>query len=398
LLGHAILFAIIARQALEATETATATAVAIDADAGSTLWSDAVTAAASPTWVDLRSVAETPLAPPQPEPPPEALATADQARRAQSESAPQRGTTEERVAAAADSGDRGGRMTSAAFRRDRSVLRTRLADNATDNQISRERTAATASSPQPVRQEPRVGVGDSSQSRRRRPADSAMPSEQLAADPDGIFDPQVTADAARSQQSDRGRALARTDGPLDTDQGRRRFDVDKVGVAQETRAVRAASDETHPGRLELSSAAAPGAGGGGEGPSDAPGAVARPSAGAAPAAYGATRDAPRGRDLTLSAAEREYLRELAEIQRRVHSTLVFPRRLALELEQGETVVHFVVRPDGRLEGNVRITKSAGFEEFDTEAVRAVTRAAPFPPMSQRRSFSMQIGFDNPMVR
>jgi protein TonB len=100
----------------------------------------------------------------------------------------------------------------------------------------------------------------------------------------------------------------------------------------------------------------------------------------------------------MSAAEREYQRSLAEIQRRVHARLRFPRRLALELEQGEAVVRFVVRPDGRIDGAVRIVKSAGFDEFDAEAVSAVTRAAPFPPMSRALSFSMQIGFDNPMVR
>jgi TonB family protein len=100
----------------------------------------------------------------------------------------------------------------------------------------------------------------------------------------------------------------------------------------------------------------------------------------------------------MSASEREYQRSLAEIQRRVVSRLRFPRRLALELEQGEVVVHFVVRPDGRIDGAVRIVKSAGFDEFDAEAVSAVTRAAPFPPMSRPLSASMQIGFDNPLVR
>jgi TonB family protein len=391
LLGHAALFGIIARQASETTAV-----VAVDGE-GDAVWSDAVAAAANPTWVDLRSAAETPLAP---EPPSEqeVLAQADQARHAESESAPQRGTTDERQRAAADAGDAGGRLAPLAFRRDRSTLRTRLADNASSYQISHERTAATASSPQPVRQEPRVGVGDSSRARRRRPADSSTPSESLSADPDGVFDPQTTADPGRSQQSDKGRELARSDGPLDTDQGRRRFDVEKTGLAQDAHDLRAASNESHPGRFELSAPAAAGAGTGGQGTGAAPGAVARPSSGSAAAVYGASREAPRGRDLTLSAAEREYQRELAEIQRRVHRALIFPRRLALELEQGETVVHFVVRPDGRLEGDVRITKSAGFDEFDHEAVRAVTRAAPFPPMNQRRSFSMQIGFDNPLVR
>jgi protein TonB len=100
----------------------------------------------------------------------------------------------------------------------------------------------------------------------------------------------------------------------------------------------------------------------------------------------------------MSAAEREYQRNLAEVQRRVSSRLRFPKRLALELEQGETVVHFALRADGRIDGAVRIVKSAGFDEFDAEAVSAVTRAAPFPPMSRAMTISMPISFDNPLVR
>jgi len=100
----------------------------------------------------------------------------------------------------------------------------------------------------------------------------------------------------------------------------------------------------------------------------------------------------------MSAAEREYRRALGEIQRRVSKALRFPKRLALELEQGETVVYFVLRPDGRIDGKVRILKSAGFDEFDAEAVSAVTRAAPFPPMNRQFAISMPISFDNPLVR
>jgi TonB family protein len=82
----------------------------------------------------------------------------------------------------------------------------------------------------------------------------------------------------------------------------------------------------------------------------------------------------------------------------VASVLRFPKRLALMLEQGETVVQFVVRADGRLQGSVKVVKSAGFAEFDQEAVAAVTRAAPFPAVGHPLSVSMPIAFDNPVVR
>jgi len=388
LLGHVALFAIIVRQAQEP--------VALFSDENAALWADAAAAAASPTWVDLRSITE--LAPPEPPPPPEHLPVADQARSVTAESAPQRGTTEERGAAAADTGAGAGRPSLLAFRRDRSTLRTRAADSARDYRISHERTSSQTSSPQPVRQEPRVGAGDSSRTRRRRPADSAAAGETLPADPDGVFDKQLTLHLGQSQQSDTGTESARSDGPLDAEQGRRRFDVTQHGVAQDAQSARAASNEQRPGRFELSAPAAAGGGNEGRGPSETPGAVSRNTTGEASAVRGARAEAPRGPDLAMSAAEREYRRALGEIQRRVEKSLRFPKRLALELEQGEAVVHFVLRPDGRIEGAVRVVKSAGFDEFDAEAVGAVQRAAPFPPMSRAFTISMPISFDNPLVR
>jgi len=364
-------------------------------DENAALWADAAAAAASPTWVDLRTAAELP--PPEPEPA-QTLAAADQARSVAVESSPQRGTTEERAAPATDSGEGTGRPALLAFRRDRSTLRTRAADNASAYQVERERTAAHASSPQPLRQEPRVGIGDSSRDRRRRPADAVAASDTLPSDADGAFDAQKTAPSGRSQQSDNGADLSRGDGPLAAEQGHRRFDVNQSGVAQDAQSVRGASNESHPGRFELSTPAAAGGGAEGRGPGAEPGAVSRPSPGNAAAVRGAQADAPRGADLAVSAAEREYRRALGEIQRRVSKALRFPKRLALELEQGETVVYFVLRPDGRIDGTVRILKSAGFDEFDAEAVSAVTRAAPFPPMNRQFAISMPISFDNPLVR
>jgi TonB family protein len=82
----------------------------------------------------------------------------------------------------------------------------------------------------------------------------------------------------------------------------------------------------------------------------------------------------------------------------VKAALKFPKKLGLMLEQGETVVHFVVRADGRLAGAVTVIKSAGFDEFDAAAVSAVNRAAPFPATGRALSVSMPIAFDNPLVR
>ena len=81
----------------------------------------------------------------------------------------------------------------------------------------------------------------------------------------------------------------------------------------------------------------------------------------------------------------------------------FPRALALRLEQGETVLRFVVLPDGNLGDAIQIVKSSGFAEFDQEAVDAVRRASPFGPMpdpARARSLLVKllVAFPNPVIR
>ena len=75
----------------------------------------------------------------------------------------------------------------------------------------------------------------------------------------------------------------------------------------------------------------------------------------------------------------------------------------MRLEQGETVVRFVVDVDGRIRSGVQVMKSSGFDEFDLEAARAVERAAPFPPLppalaAHALPVSMRVAFENPLVR
>ena len=78
--------------------------------------------------------------------------------------------------------------------------------------------------------------------------------------------------------------------------------------------------------------------------------------------------------------------------------LRFPKRLALLLEQGEAIVQFMVERDGRVWGDVKLLKSAGFEEFDREALEVVRRAAPFPQLPQRLLVRMRVPFENPIIR
>lgn len=96
--------------------------------------------------------------------------------------------------------------------------------------------------------------------------------------------------------------------------------------------------------------------------------------------------------------ERVYAREHLEIRRRVQRFLRFPRRLAVMLEQGEAIILFQVERDGRISGDVKLEKSAGFEEFDREAMEVVRRAAPFPILPKKLVVRLRIPFENPMIQ
>jgi protein TonB len=193
-------------------------------------------------------------------------------------------------------------------------------------------------------------------------------------------------------------------GPLDGERGARSFDVAAIGPAvADDRVTRAASAERHPSITDLSRVAAPGSGDAGRGPAAAdPGAVARPTSGTAPASAGVPGvTAPADGDTTR---ERRYWHYSSQVRDRIQRLLVFPKALALRLEQGETIVRFVIDPDGGVRGGVRVIKSSGFAEFDEAALTAVRRAAPFPAPppggAQAAPFPVRlvIPFEDPLIQ
>lgn len=292
----------------------------------------------------------------------------------------------------ADSGQAVGKPLPPAFRRDRSTLHVQLSNGARTYQAEHERTSRVASSNQAERREPVVGRGDLAKTQRLA-QDEVLSSPQLQA---GIAEtPSSGAEGQDEQKAVLGGDVA-GQGPLAAEQGERRFDVDRLGPARDVRLQPARSDELRPGRMDLAAVSAPGPHDGelGRGPGDTPGVLPRPSSGRA--AMVSTRvtgtanaDGPGDRQRAL--------REL-EIRRRIGQYLRFPRRLALMLEQGETIVAFVVDAGGQVVGGIRVVKSAGFAEFDEEAVSAVRRAAPFAPPGRALALSVRVPFQNPLVR
>ena len=374
-------------------------------------------------WIDVSSAAElaeapAALVPPSvqtPPPPPSRAAFEADARRDLALATAERvADGRDRAAPAPDKGERAGRVTDGAWRRDRSTMHSELSDGATSSQPARLRTTtAQSSSPQAVRREPVVGTGDAPRS--ETPA--SRPSAPQIAAPDES----PAGDSARTAEGDRARSevvaaaeLPRAaespsrdqgKGPLDTEQGARSFDSAARGAPTDDRSQRAASNELHPGITDLSRtgvrAREPALSG--RGPGDAPGAVDRPSHGAAPAELGLPRVQQVGGDVAGPTQDRHYDLYIRDITRRVNSLRQFPKRLALRLEQGETIVRFVVGADGRIRDGVQVMKSSGFDEFDLEAARAVERAAPFPPLppalaAHALPVSMRVAFENPLVR
>jgi TonB family protein len=197
--------------------------------------------------------------------------------------------------------------------------------------------------------------------------------------------------------------FASTQGPLDGEAGTRSFDVERPAIAaSDDRASRAASTAQHPSITDLTLASVSGNTGEGHGPSDTPGAVARPSVGPAPALAG-TRGTVSGVDQAAATRERIYDRYYQEITARIGRALIWPRRLALQLEQGETLVRFVVQSDGHLVADAQVVKSSGFVEFDQAALAAVRKASPFPPMPHGGrhdplGINLWVPFSNPVIR
>jgi protein TonB len=315
-----------------------------------------------------------------------------------------------RQAPAPDMGDDGGHAPDHAFRRDNSTLRSRLTDGAAEAQLARTRTAGRPASPQAIRREPVVGIGDAVRTATPRRAPSPSSKATLAvASADGAGPAGTQAEAVAAQEAQPpvpaaelgALALpARTSGPLDAEAGARSFDNERPGKAADDDTQRAASNELHPGRTDFTRPAAVSNANAstGRGPGSLAGAVARPASGTAPSELGASNRDAADADANERARARRYQRFELEIRQRVNQVLEFPKPLALRMEQGVTIVYFVVGVDGKVADGPRVVKSSGFNEFDLAAVQAVRRAAPFPPMPFMLPMSMSVIFDNPVIR
>jgi TonB family protein len=347
-----------------------------------------------PCWVDLVSPSTLP---PESLSVPEVINESSSAVALDSGARARMGTLAGGRAPAPDQGTNVGKMLSPAFRLDRSTLHERLTNAAHVYAPEHEHTAQSASSRQAERREPTVGVGDFA--RRQRPSTNTR---SALSPPGDESDEKAQAFLALDEKprlAESGTGVFRVVGPLDAEEGERRFDVEREGIARDSRSTPLLSDDAHPSKMDLSAASAPGPKNGslGHGIGEGPGAVAGFSRGSSPSTKGNRGVAASG-GAGDDAAERLRVHHELDIRRRIDQFLRFPQHLALMLEQGETILAFVVAADGRLAGRIEVVKSAGFVEFDEEAVAAVRRAAPFSPPGRTLALSLRVPFQNPVVR
>jgi TonB family protein len=90
---------------------------------------------------------------------------------------------------------------------------------------------------------------------------------------------------------------------------------------------------------------------------------------------GTSTDTASGSGRIAVSAKRQnpYFRRMYS---RLDKKIVFPKDLALSMDQGEVIVTFTLNADGSV-GAVRVKLSSRFEQFDKAVIAAVKAAAPF---------------------
>jgi periplasmic protein TonB len=90
----------------------------------------------------------------------------------------------------------------------------------------------------------------------------------------------------------------------------------------------------------------------------------------------------------------QYLSYIAQIARTLELIWKYPKEAGDRGQQGQTVLKITILDDGTLEA-AELTHSSGYALLDGEALRAVKRLAPYPPLPtswHRRQWDLTISF------
>jgi len=90
----------------------------------------------------------------------------------------------------------------------------------------------------------------------------------------------------------------------------------------------------------------------------------------------------------------QYLSYIAQIARTLELIWKYPKEAGDRGQQGQTVIKIVIQGDGTLEA-AELMRSSGYALLDGEALRAVRRLAPYPPLPRswhRSQWDLTISF------
>ena len=101
------------------------------------------------------------------------------------------------------------------------------------------------------------------------------------------------------------------------------------------------------------------------------------------------RDVEEGETISLDTREFKYLSYFSKLKDKIRMVWEYPKSARMAGLEGRLLVRFVINDDGSLR-YVEVMRSSGIPVLDDAALRAVRKAAPFPPVPEDLGRSLNI--------
>jgi TonB family protein len=99
--------------------------------------------------------------------------------------------------------------------------------------------------------------------------------------------------------------------------------------------------------------------------------------------------------ISLDTEDKQYVSYARVIKERIMRHWVYPPEARENLVEGNLMAVFSLNPGGHIV-HVGVTRASGYEILDREAVRAISMAAPFPPLPEHirvKRLNIKAAFD-----